>query len=485
MSISSALRFSVLDRYSGLVINFVVSLILARLLTPDELGVFSITMVVLAIVQTVRDMGAGTYIIQEPELTTERIRAAWTVQLTLGSSIALFVLLLAHPVALFYDDMRMRHVLWLLALNFAINPIGAITVSLLIRNMEFKKIAIVRLCGAITGGAVSIGFAMNDFGPASLALGSVATTLISAILVSRHRPDDLPWRPGLNEVRRVLSIGSKLTGAVLINSIAKATPEASLGRLQGMTSTGLYARATGLISLFDRLVMDALNSIMLPTFSTLKRESKDPTDTFLRAFAILTTLGFTFFLALSQLTEYVILILYGKQWLPASDTAMILCLNGALALPLALTRPLLIAAGKIKQAFSFSVVAGALTIGASIIGARHSLEVLAYALSIATAINSVIWLHAAQQNLAVGLARILLVGLKSMLIALVTTGPLLLLPAFAPDILITHPVQVAAPILGAAAAFLVALRLIDMETFAQILVFFKLRPALSSDKAPS
>jgi len=477
MSISSALRFSILDRYSGLVINFVVSLILARLLTPDELGVFSITMVILAVVQTVRDMGAGTYIIQEQELTTDRIRATWTVQLTLGGLIALFVLLLAHPVAMFYHDMRMREVLWLLALNFAINPIGAITASLLIRNMEFKKIAIVRLCGAVTGGAVSIGFAMNEFGPASLALGSVATTIISAILLSRHRPDDLPWRPGFKEVRHVLSIGTKLTGAVLINSLAKATPEASLGRLQGMTSTGLYARATGLISLFDRLVMDALNSIMLPTFSALKRESIDPTETFMRAFAILTTLGFTFFLTLSRLAEYAIVLLYGEQWLPASDTAMILCLNGAFILPTALIRPLLIADGRIQQAFSLSVIAGALTIGASIVGARHGLDALAYGLSIATAISTVIWLRAAQRSLTSGPGRMFLAVFRSVLIALSTNVPLLMLPAFAPGILITQPLHVAAPIVGALVAFLVALRLINPDSFTQILIFLKIRPA--------
>lgn len=473
MRIGSSLRFSLLDRYSGLVINFVVSLILARLLTPDELGVFSLTMVILTIAQTMRDMGAGTYIIQEPDLTTERIRAAWTVQLAIGCSIALLVLILAHPLALFYDDMRMRTVLWLLALNFAVNPVGAITVSWLLRHMEFKKIAIVRFCGAIVGGSVSIGFAMKDFGPASLALGSLATTLTSAMLVSRFRPSSLPWRPGTRELGRVLSIGTKLTGIALFNSIAKATPEASLGRFQGMTDTGLYARATGLISLFDRLVMDALNSIMLPTFSAFKRENRDPTETFVQAFSILTALGYCFFLGLAFLSDYVILILYGEQWLPASKTATILCLNGAFALPIALAGPLMVADGRIKETFIFAMLAGVLTIGASVYGAYHGLTTLASALSAATFLNAMIWLRSAHKSLSANFWKTLLIALRSAIIAALTCAPLLSLPAFDPGRMLDAPWRIVLTIAASLGTFVIVLRLLNPASFRLVLQFFR------------
>lgn len=477
MSVNKALRFSVLDRYSGLVINFIVSVILARLLTPDELGVFSLTMVLLAIVQTMRDMGAGTYIIQEKELTTDRIRAAWTVQLGIGFSIAVLVLALAHPAAIFYDDMRIRGVLVLLALNFAINPIGAITVSLLLRNMEFKKIAIVRFCGAVTGGTVSIGLAVEGYGPASLALGSVATTIISAFLLSCFRPAGLPWRPGLKEVRRVLSVGTKLTGAALVTSVAKAAPEASLGRFQGMVSTGLYARATGLISLFDRLVMDALNNIMLPTFSSLKREGRDPTATFLNAFGILTAIGYSFFLGLAFLADYVILILYGAQWLPAASTAKILCLNAALALPLALTGPLLIAGGRIRKTLTLSTTAALLTISAAAIGATFDLETLAILISAATAISAALWLRAAQEDLSAPFSELVRSGTKSLIIAAITCGPLLLLPPFTAAGIAEAPYQIALTIASSLLAFVVALRVLCPHILSQILRFFGMRTA--------
>ena len=88
MSTRKSLFFSFLDRYASLAISVVASMVIARLLTPAEIGVFSVTMVLLMFVATFRDMGAGQYLVQEKELTTERIRAVWAVQLGLGLGLA-------------------------------------------------------------------------------------------------------------------------------------------------------------------------------------------------------------------------------------------------------------------------------------------------------------------------------------------------------------------------------------------------------------
>ena len=84
MSTRNSLFFSFLDRYASLVITIISSMVIARLLTPAEIGVFSVTIVLVSFVTTVRDMGAGQYMVQEKELTTERIRSVWAVQLGLG-----------------------------------------------------------------------------------------------------------------------------------------------------------------------------------------------------------------------------------------------------------------------------------------------------------------------------------------------------------------------------------------------------------------
>ena len=84
MSTRAALVYSFLDRYSGLFIHTASSIVLARLLTPAEIGVYSVTMVALGFLATFRDLGASQFLVREPDLTSQKIRAAWAVQLGLA-----------------------------------------------------------------------------------------------------------------------------------------------------------------------------------------------------------------------------------------------------------------------------------------------------------------------------------------------------------------------------------------------------------------
>jgi len=109
-------------------------MVIARLLTPQDIGIFSVTMVLLAYVATVRDMGSGGYLVQERELTPDRVKAVWAVQLGLGILLSVVVLLVSAPVAIFYDEPRMRNIMLVVALNYAINPFGSLTYAWQIRK---------------------------------------------------------------------------------------------------------------------------------------------------------------------------------------------------------------------------------------------------------------------------------------------------------------------------------------------------------------
>jgi O-antigen/teichoic acid export membrane protein len=102
MSTRRALLFSYVDRYAALAIGIATSMVIARLLTPTEVGVFSVTMVLISFTAALRDLGSGQYLVQEPELTCDRMRATWTVQLLSGLVLAIVVGAAARPVSRFY-----------------------------------------------------------------------------------------------------------------------------------------------------------------------------------------------------------------------------------------------------------------------------------------------------------------------------------------------------------------------------------------------
>ncbi|MBK7549792.1 MAG: oligosaccharide flippase family protein [Rhodoferax sp.] len=272
MTTRKSLAFSFLDRYASVLISVASSMIIARLLAPAEIGVFSVTMVLLMFVATVRDMGAGQYLIQEKELTTERVRAVWAVQLGLGLALACLVLLVSYPVAIFYNEPRMRDIMLVVALNYAVNPFGSLTYAWLMREMRFEALALIRFSAGLSGALVSTWLAWKNYGPISLAFGSLASTLVNALMAIYFRPKSFPWLPGVGEIRRVLTFGSQLTVSTVIDTLIDGAPELLIGKLQSLTGAGLYSRSNGLVQMFNRLFVDAVAAVCLPWFAGKTRE---------------------------------------------------------------------------------------------------------------------------------------------------------------------------------------------------------------------
>ena len=338
------------------------SMIIARLLTPADIGVFSVTMVLLGFVNTVRDMGAGAYLVQEKELTPDRVRAVWAVQLGLGIVLALLVLIASTPAASFYNEPRMRDIMLVVALNYAINPFGSLTYAWQIREMRFDALALVRFSATLAGAAVSVYLAWRGMGPMSLALGSLASTLVNATMAIYFRPKWFPWLPGLKEIRRVLAFGSQTTGASIIGTIAGSAPELLLGKLQGMTATGLYSRANGLVMMFHRLVMDGVTSVAISWFAKQSREHGSISQPFLKATSYVTALGWAFSAGMVCMAHPAMRILYGDQWDGAVDLTRLLAGALACGMPAALSVPALMALGDAKQVLRGTAITTAFTL---------------------------------------------------------------------------------------------------------------------------
>jgi O-antigen/teichoic acid export membrane protein len=366
---------------------------IARLLSPEEIGIFSVTMVLVSVIATIRDMGAGQYLVQEKELTEAKIRSTWAMQLGIGVTLACVVALLAAPTSGFYKQPEIETILWILAVNFAINPFGSITVAWWTREMQFQWIALMRFSGAVTNAAVGITLAWAGQGSTSLAWASLATTLAGITISFILRPQSLPWLPSLSEIRHVFSFGSRLTSISIIATLSNGAPEAFLGRLQDMTQTGLLSRANGLVSMFDRLVMDAIGPITLPLFSRKVRSGEPLGDLYIKALALITALGWTFLAGLAIAAFPVMRILYGDQWDSAVTLTQILCLSIALALPIGLSYSILIAKGFIQTVLWISIAAAIIKITASYLGALGELTELGWMLTLATLIAVTIWLR--------------------------------------------------------------------------------------------
>lgn len=397
MSVRRALTFAFLDRYASLVVGIGATMVLARLLTPAEVAVFSIAAVLLGFLASVRELGASQYLVRAEQLDDDGLRAVWTVQLGLGALIAGAVAAAAGPVAALYREPRMRDIMLVLALNYLVNPFGSLTHAWLTRELRFEAIAFARFASSVAGAVLSVVLAWQGFGPLSLALGSLGSTAVYAAALLPLRPSFFPWLPGLASLSRVVSFGGSLTAANLLWTVAKGAPEILLGRLQGLTAAGLYARASGLVEMFHRFVTEIVHGVALSAFAREARERGSFAPSFVKASSTMSAIGWTFCGTIACLAQPVIHLMFGPQWTGAVEATRVLALAMVFGVPVTLCFAALIAAGAVDRALTASAATTAVTLVLVATGAWFGLLHTAVAGVAASAFDAALFMHVTQR----------------------------------------------------------------------------------------
>ncbi|MFG6416561.1 oligosaccharide flippase family protein [Roseateles sp. DC23W] len=417
MSTRLALLFSFLDRYSGLVLAVASSMIIARLLTPADIGVFSVASALLLMANAVRDMGAGQYLVQTKQLGDEQIKAVWTLQTGMGLALGLLVAALAVPAAHFYSEPRMTPVMLVMAVSFVVNPVGAITYAMLMRHMRFQHVAIMRFSASLVGAVVAVATAYQGHGPLSLALGALASTVTNAVASQFFRARETPWGFSVARLPEVLSFGGRIAGTQVVNSVLMATPDFVLGKLQSVHAAGMYSRSNGLVSMFNRLVTDAVFNVAVALFSEQNRSGKPVKAGMLRALSYVTVLNWVFAVNLICLAHPVTVALYGHQWDESVALTRLLAVAGALVAPVPICIAITTALGRADQIFRISLLLGVLTAMATLAGASLGLLPMGLAICAASGVACVVWLWLTSSLVGCGLKPMLHTLARSALVA--------------------------------------------------------------------
>lgn len=347
-SVRQSLLISFSQTYILLVSQFLASLVIARLLTPAELGIFSITAIFIGIGQALRDFGVVEYIVQEKDLNEERIRSASTLAFVAAWSIGIIALLISGVVADFYEVPDLAALIQILAVNFFIIPFGSIVKSYLRRQLEFGKLARMQLAVSISQSILTVVLAYLGFSYFSMAYSAVAATILSIVLVQFVRPKGFPFIPSWRGINRVFSFGCFSSLRSLLLDMEKGSPDLVLGRLMNMEAVGYFGRAAGLVDLFNRLVVQATRYVALPHLSAKVRAGEEVAGAFLHAISFLTVLAWPFYAFLALFADELIPFLYGSQWHASVPLVQLICLGELLLAPFYLQAQLAISMGHVR-----------------------------------------------------------------------------------------------------------------------------------------
>ena len=419
-SVRRSIFWSFVQRYLGLVISFLTILILSRLLTPEEIGIYSVGLAFVALAHVLRDFGVGDYIVQEKELTEARMKTAFGVSLVIGWTIGLLVILFSEPISWLYGEPGLRRVLQVLGLSFFVIPFSLPVLALLRRQMAFHIRARITVTAAVVHAVFAVTLAATGFSYMSLAWASLAGVITTALLASRHRPAGLGFWPSLAEWKHVSSFGGMATGTMLLTVLGERAPDFVLGRVLGFGAVGMYSRGESIVNLFREGALSAIGPVVMPAFSSRHRAGADIKPDYLKGIAYLTGIAWPFFGFVSLMAYPVIRILFGPQWDAAVPVAQILCLGAALAVPWEFGNHALMAVGQVRKEMNVQIITVPGQIAVLIILASHGIEMAALAAVFRYAMLSAVRTHYLKQQFNIGFFDIVRSTSKSLVLALGT-----------------------------------------------------------------
>jgi O-antigen/teichoic acid export membrane protein len=390
VSIRRAVIFSSLERYYGFVVAFVTTIVISRLLTPAEVGAFSVAMSMAGVASGLREFGASSFLIRTANLEKHHESCAFGLTLLLGGSLGLLLLLLAGPIATFFGQSNVATLLRILSLNFFLLPFGTVNSALIQRAMRFDVMARINIIAITLSFVVSVGLAWQGFGAYSLAWGAVTLSAATACLSLVWGPGAIFVRPRLRGAGELVRFGAQTTGLSLLWEVSARFPDFILGKMQSFAAAGLMSRAMGLVGNVNDLLLKGLYSVALSHFSQIQRDKGDPVQAHLRIATLVTGLGWPAFVGLAFFAEPITIALYGEQWLGIIWPLRIVCLQLALGLPFCFQFQVIMAKGGMDQQVKASILAVAFKLACLAVVSAWGVNAVAIGLVVSQIVQTIL-----------------------------------------------------------------------------------------------
>jgi O-antigen/teichoic acid export membrane protein len=356
-SVHRSIYLSAVDRYGSSFILLISTAILARLLTPEEFGIYTAIYALTALASAPsREFGGANYLIQRRTLSEENVRTAFTVSLCISAVFWVLLLGLRDVAASFYSQQGLKIGMTVAAFNFLLSPFSGTISALLRREMAFGVIAGCNLTANVIAAVSSIALAALGYSFVGPILGAVVGHAVLVTLLMARRRDVRIFRPCWKAAGEVIGFGAYSSAVAVINVFQQMSPQLILARVIDFAAVGLYGRAVAVTQIFDRLVLEVLNPVIMPAVSAQTRAGADLKRTYLDAVELITAVQWPCLIFMAFMAEPIVWILLGPGWAETVPLIRMLCLASLSMFAACLTYPVLVVAGRVRDTLVLSLI---------------------------------------------------------------------------------------------------------------------------------
>lgn len=325
--IINGISWSAFERFSVQGIQFVVFVLMARILMPTDYGLVSMLAFFVVIAQLIAEGGLSQAIIRKIDRTEEDCSTAFFVNVGIGVALYLLLFVSAPLISNFYCEPQLTPLLRVLALCVIIQSTLVVHRALLTSRLDFKTQAKSTLVGALVSGIVGLGLAYNGFGAWSI----VGLQLANQVATAGTLWAVTEWRPqfqfSVRAFRNLFGFGSKLLACNVLDSLFQSLYVLTIGKVFSAYALGCYSNARQLGSISSENLSRVVQRATFPMFCNI-RADKARMRTGINEYLRLATFFIApLMLGLAALAEPLTTALIGYQWLYTARLLRILCLS--------------------------------------------------------------------------------------------------------------------------------------------------------------
>lgn len=322
--------WSSIDRIGTMVLQFVVNLILARLLMPEDFGYIGMLAIFISISQTLIDGGFGSALIQkkDPTQTDYSTIFFWNLLLSLFLYVLLFIA--APYVSTYFKLPLLCKILRVLGVILIINAFMIVQNNRLRRQLAFRTIALINLISLLIASTIAIYLAHKKFGVWSLVVMQLLYGLLQNCLLWSFVRWFPTWVFSFDSLKTLFRFGGYLLGANILQTICMNMQGLIIGRKFSAEQMGYYSQAKKLDDVSVALP-NIIVQVIYPVYSQFQDEKQKLQELLGMSIRIISYLIVPLMLLLVLVAEPLIMFLYGSKWLASVPYFQVLCVGGIFA----------------------------------------------------------------------------------------------------------------------------------------------------------
>jgi len=359
------------------------TIIVARLLAPEDYGVMAIATAFTAFMEFVIELGFSSGLVHKSKTTREEEDGIFYISLLTGILLYALLYIFSPHIANFYDNLLLEDLIKFVGLTFVLTSLKVVPEALAMQELNFKYRALVEMFAGFVAAITGITMALYGAGVWSIAIALVANRLVTAIgyLPILKRIPSLKFQ--VSKTIGIVKFGLLNLGSGLLYFLYSRSEFIIAGKYISQKELGYYSMAFTLAEIPIEKIGVIFNKVAFPAISKIKEDINQAKNIFLKMHFYLVVISYPTLIGFILISDDLVLLVLTEKWLPIVPIFDMLCVINMMRISAMLMSPTLLGIGKPKIVLNYNILCAALIIPAIVIGVQFGIMGMVYAIFLA------------------------------------------------------------------------------------------------------